>query len=207
MRKTTWPRYKIFIQVYCVCLLCIVLSAIFTILQNKVSYVKSTIDGRYYLVRNLTDKQQAANTLAHLRQNMITLKTELLTHISSKYSSFTPYIQQLNTRMQDTKIMEKLDNDDTTSYSINKGQEIVFCVRSKDPSHPNRIHDVNLVMYVALHEMAHVACPEYGHTELFKKIFEFFTVVATNIRVYKPIHFKETPTEYCGMVINNSITA
>ena len=35
----------------------------------------------------------------------------------------------------------------------------------------NEIHDMNTLIYVVIHEMAHVACPEYGHTKLFKEIF------------------------------------
>ena len=60
-------------------------------------------------------------------------------------------------------------------------------------------------MYVALHEIAHIACPEYGHTDLFKKIFAFFVLVAMNIGIYKKIDFNYDPVDYCGLTITESI--
>ena len=72
-------------------------------------------------------------------------------------------------------------------------------------SHSNELHDLNLLMYVALHEMAHVGCKEYGHTPLFKKIFAFYTNVAIELNLYKKIYFNSDPMEYCGLIISESI--
>jgi len=80
---------------------------------------------------------------------------------------------------------------------------LVFCLRSKN--NKMKLHDINLMMYVVLHEISHIACPEYGHTDLFKKIFSFLTNVAINIGIYKRIDFKINPSEYCGLTITNSI--
>ena len=60
-------------------------------------------------------------------------------------------------------------------------------------------------MYVAIHEMAHIACPEIGHGELFKKIFRKLAEEAINIGIYKKVNFSEVPTEYCGMILSSSI--
>ena len=64
---------------------------------------------------------------------------------------------------------------------------------------------MNLVMYVVLHEMAHIACPEYGHTQLFKQIFAFFAETAIKINLYEKINFNENPSEYCGLTVTDSI--
>ena len=42
---------------------------------------------------------------------------------------------------------ESTDNSKFTSYSINKGEEIVFCLRS---SKNGELHDINELMYVAI---------------------------------------------------------
>jgi hypothetical protein len=60
-------------------------------------------------------------------------------------------------------------------------------------------------MYVALHEMAHIACPEIGHGELFKKIFNFLTLRAIDIGLYTNDDYAQNPVEYCGMVLSSSI--
>jgi hypothetical protein len=60
-------------------------------------------------------------------------------------------------------------------------------------------------MYVALHEISHIACPEYGHGPLFKKIFGFITQVAIELNIYVHVDFNKSPEEYCGIYITESI--
>jgi hypothetical protein len=60
-------------------------------------------------------------------------------------------------------------------------------------------------MYVVLHELSHVGCPEYGHGALFKKIFAFFAQCGIQCDVYKKVDFKRSPKEYCGLIISESI--
>ncbi len=169
----------------------------------KVELVKSDIDSKYYLVRDSPDKQYASNMLAKITINMNKLSNYLYNN-KSKFTKYEPYVNQLNTKLKNTKIQESTDNGIYTSYSINKGEQIVFCLRSRKDS-TNKLHDLNLLMYVVLHEMAHVACPEYGHTELFKDIFAFLTTEAVNINIYKKIDFKTDNREYCGLTISDSI--
>ena len=61
------------------------------------------------------------------------------------------------------------------------------------------------MMYVALHELAHVGCHEIGHTELFKDIFAFYTREAIKLGIYKYEDYDSNPVEYCGMVLSSSI--
>ena len=60
-------------------------------------------------------------------------------------------------------------------------------------------------MYVAIHEMAHMACPEIGHDDLFKKIFLFLTEEAIHMGLYKKIDYQMYNAEYCGMILSSSI--
>jgi len=170
--------------------------------QNEVSNVPSDVDGHRYLVRNLEDKDKAANMLAKIRKNMMILKDHLVENKDTKYKDMKPYIEQLDRNLKNVVINESGENSSYTSYSVNKGEEIVFCLRSK---RNNKLHDLNLVMYVALHELGHVGCPEYGHTDLFKQIFAFFTEVAMEIGLYEKIYFNIDPAEYCGITITESI--
>jgi hypothetical protein len=169
---------------------------------DDVTYVKSDIDNKYYLVRRLQDKQMASNLLAKIKENMITL-TMYLTNNKNKYPEQKQYIEQLDDKIHNSIITESSENNVYTSYSVNKGEQIVFCLRSRKEK--NQLHDINLLMYVVLHEMAHVACPEYGHTNLFKNIFAFFTTIAIEQKLYTKINFREHPLEYCGISITDSI--
>jgi predicted metal-dependent hydrolase len=171
--------------------------------QNNVTYVQSDIDNNYYLVRDLADKQHASNLLAKIKQNIETLTKHVYENKDSKYAEYKPYIEQLSQRIQNVIILESSGDGVYTSYSVNKGEQIVFCLRSRKIK--NQLHKLNLLMYVVIHEMAHVACPEYGHTALFKKIFAFLAQVATEIGIYEKIDFSKNPEEYCGLMLTDSI--
>lgn len=169
-----------------------------------VAFIKSDIDNEYYLVRDLTDKQQASNLLAKIKQNIIILTKYLYDKRNDKMSlEYKPYIDQLERRIKNVIVLESAEDSVNTSYSVNKGEQIVFCLRSRKIK--NQLHKLNLLMYVVIHEMAHVACPEYGHTDLFKKIFAFMTKIAIEIKLYDKIDFSHDPMEYCGLLITDSI--
>jgi hypothetical protein len=192
------------IEYLCIILMCIIFLIIFLYLRreyNDIIYVKSDIDNQIYLVRNLPDKQQSANLLANIKRNINELSKYLYNN-RDEFDEYKLYIEQLDKNIKNMILMESSENSIYTSYSINKGEEIVFCLRTRTN---NKIHDFNLIMYVVLHEMAHVACPEYGHGELFKKIFAFLTIHAINIKLYKKIDFSNDPQEYCGMMVTDSI--
>lgn len=172
---------------------------------KDMTYVKSNIDGSYYLVRSAHDKQQAANVLARLRNNVLILADHLYKNRNLKENAeYIQYIDRLYDRANDIIIIESSQDSIYTSYSINKGEQIVFCLRSR--KNANMLHDINLMMYVVLHEISHVACPVYdNHGPLFKKIFAFITNNAIQIGLYTKLNFSSQPEEYCGLMITDSI--
>jgi hypothetical protein len=167
-------------------------------LSNSV-YVKSKIDEQFYLVRDLPDKQEVADTLAYLKTNV----NKLIEYMGHKSDEFSPYIKVLQNKFNNALITENINDAMYTSYSVNKGDQLVFCVRSRKEK--GKKHDINLMMYVVLHEISHIACPDYGHDDLFKKIFKYITQSAIDINIYSPIDFKNYNKEYCGMYITDSI--
>jgi hypothetical protein len=158
----------------------------------------STVDNKEYLVRNSEDKSKAANTLAIIKENIKKLVTHLKNTIN-QHNGEKEYINNLVNRTKEINIMETPADEKNTSYTINKGEKIVICLRSK---FLNEIHDINTIMYVVIHELAHVACPEFGHTPLFKKIFIFLLKESYKINIYIPIDYRKKPQDYCGMTIN-----
>ena len=168
-------------------------------------YVKSDIDDNYYLVRDLSDKQEASNTLAKIRQNILLLSETLYQSINDKENiNYKEYITILYNKAPNIVLVESTQDSVYTSYSVHKGEQIVFCLRSRKL--PNNLHDINLMMYVVLHEISHVACPIYdNHGPLFKEIFTFITNSAIKMNIYKKIDFKKQPEDYCGLLITESI--
>jgi predicted metal-dependent hydrolase len=165
-------------------------------------YVKSNIDEQFYLVRDLPDKQMVANSIAYIKLQIQKLIEHMLKNSPKEY---IPHIENLNKKFNSVIISENIYDFYYTSYSVNKGEQLVFCMRSRKNNENDKQHNINLMMYVVLHEISHIACPEYGHTKLFKDIFKHITESAIEIGIYTPIDFKNVPTEYCGMMITDSI--
>jgi len=156
-----------------------------------------------YMVYNDMNKKKSANLLAELTDRMYKLKNYLVEN-KSQFTDHIKYIELLeqNFTTERTSIYENRTDSSLTSYSINKGEELAFCLKSKKT---NEYHDINLLMYVALHEMAHMACPEIGHGELFKNIFHFLTTISIKIDLYKKTNYNDNPVEFCGMTLSSSI--
>lgn len=165
-------------------------------------YVKSNIDEQFYLVRDLPDKQMVANSIAYIKLQIQKLIEHMLKNSPKEY---IPHIENLNKKFNSVIISENIYDFYYTSYSVNKGEQLVFCMRSRKNNENDKQHNINLMMYVVLHEISHIACPEFGHTKLFKDIFKHITESAIEIGIYTPIDFKNVPTEYCGMMITDSI--
>lgn len=91
--------------------------------------------------------------------------------------------------------------NDSTSYSINKGEELVFCIRDKIN---NSIHDINTLMFVAIHELAHIITDELQHTDKFWKNMKSLLKRAEIMGLYHNVDYNMNPVEYCGMTINSS---
>lgn len=77
------------------------------------------------------------------------------------------------------------------SYTINK-QKIYLCLKDEN----SQYYDFNMLIYVAIHELAHVKCPEIGHTELFYQIFDKLLKKAAQLNIYDPN--KPIIKNYCG---------
>mgnify|MGYP001315487753 CR=1 FL=1 len=67
------------------------------------------------------------------------------------------------------------------SYTINK-QKVYLCLKDEN----NNYYEDNMLIYVALHELAHVLCDEIGHTDKFKRIFEDLLLKGEEIKIYNP---------------------
>ena len=186
-------------------LICIVIIFIYFFLfinRKNLVYVE-TNSGTKFLVHKDNLKNEKANLLGKIVENMFILKNHMIKNINN-FTSFEPYIEQLKNNLSETNtvVYETDPSSQLTSYSVNKGEELSFCLKSKKT---NQLHDLNLLMYVAIHEMAHIACPEIGHGKLFQKIFKKLAEEAVKINIYKKVNYSDNPVEYCGMILSSSI--
>lgn len=159
----------------------------------------STLDGRAYRVQDLADKQDAANRLSEIRTGLDKILHE---YRQPEYFHDEP-TQLLVQRLKIDNLMENDVASQYTSYSENKGERIVLCLRDKTTA-PYPLVDVNTVMFVTLHEMAHLMTVSSGHTQEFWTNFRRLLQDAMKAGVYTQVNYSRSPVEYCGMMITDS---
>lgn len=175
------------------------ISILFIHFENKrsdVNYVTSKVDNRKYLVQNHYDKQQAADNLAMIRKNLIKLVQEL-----KKKNKGNVDIERMVNNFNPDNISESTKDNKYTSYSVNKGEKIVFCLRSRDEK--NNLVKLNIMMFVALHELAHTMTKSIGHTPEFWNNFRVLLRNARKLGIYERVDYDKKPVDYCGTKITN----
>jgi hypothetical protein len=161
--------------------------------------VRSRRDGNVYSVQDLPDKQEAADKMAEIHENLVKL---IDNYKSDPASMADPRVKVMIERFDPENMVENDVNDDSTSYSENKGQKIVICLREKSEGYP--FVDNNTIMFVILHEMAHLMTTTIGHTPEFWANFRRILQDAVKVGIYQPVNYAHSPTPYCGMTITDS---
>ena len=164
---------------------------------SELTYVQSDVDGEQYLVRNREDKKEAANILANIKKNL----AKIVAYCKENNIS-DPKVKRLVKKFKPNNISESIPNSGYTSYSVNKGEKIVFCIRSKDEE--QKLVDLNTMMFVAIHELAHVMTKSIGHTPEFWSNMRYLLKKGIKIGVYKKVNYKDNPVPYCGTSITDS---
>ena len=183
-------------------LICITIFYVY--LENKavdVTYVKT--HNVEFLVRNLPDKEEAALLLSKIRERLL----QLVDHSTSKKKledkdkDHVNALKRLKDNFKPNNITESSPGNKYTSYSINKGEKIVFCLRSKET---NKLVDINTMMFVAIHELAHLMTKSIGHTTEFWDNMRFLLKEGIKLKVYEKQDFNKVPVEYCGTQITDT---
>lgn len=188
--------------------------------NTEVTMVRSQVDGREYVVQNKPDKQAAADTLAKVRQRMIKLVEYVkqnngqlgggtkgvdekeIKNDEQKFGRYDERVKRLAVRFNPDRISEGNEDVRYTTYTLNKGEKIVFCLRARGED--DRVHDLSLMTFVAIHELAHVASVTEHHTPEFHSNFAWLLRHAIDCGVYRYEDFKAQPRRYCGIDVTDT---
>ena len=160
--------------------------------------IVSTIDGKKYCVRERNNIQNASNLLARTTEKL----EYLVENVGQRYPD-RENVKKLVNNFNPTTIKETLPTSEYTAYSENKGEKIAFCLNKKKSDNNNLI-DSNTLMFVAIHEIAHIMTTSIGHTEEFWNNFKFLLENAVELKIYTPVDYKKEPEGYCGMDITDN---
>jgi len=168
--------------------------------QFPSTYVTSTVDGKKYKVRDMPDKQEAANLMAHIRARLV----KLCDSLEKKYPD-KPQVKQMvrNFRSDPSRFMEATPDEEHTSSTINKGESIHMCLRERDGVNESLVNE-NVMLFVAIHELGHVCTESVGHGPDFWNNFGWLLKEAEALGLYKYTDFSAHPVSYCGVYITDS---
>ena len=160
--------------------------------------IVSTVDGIKYCVRERNQIQKASNLLATTTEKL----GYLVENVGQRYPD-RENVKKLVKNFNPTTVKETLPTSEFTAYSENKGEKIAFCLNKKKHNNDNLI-DSNTLMFVAIHEIAHIMTTSVGHTEEFWNNFKFLLENAVELKLYTPVDYKKEPEGYCGMDITDN---
>jgi len=160
--------------------------------------IVSDVDGNKYCVREREKLQTAADLLASVTEKC----KELVKYVGEKYPD-EENVKRLVKGYNPQKVMETLPTSSYTAYSENKGEKLAFCLNKKKEDNDNLI-DEHTLMFVAIHELSHVATESIGHKPEFWDNFKFLLENAKEAGIHDPVNYQKEPREYCGMNINDN---
>jgi hypothetical protein len=168
--------------------------------------VCNKIDGRCYsIVGKYENMEGASDLLAYLNN----FSLEVMRWLRNKYvfndpvqPARTELVKFLLSNYNPDGIIENAPvNDINTSYVDDKGKVFAICLREKE-SGKNNFHNRQILEFVVLHEMTHMATYSYGHEVDFWTNFKFLLQEAKEAGLHDPIDYKYAPVVYCSLTVD-----
>ena len=173
-------------------------------IKGDMVYVKLP-NGRSFLVRNINEpgknKEMAAKILNDILDKLLVIKKEFETN--KKYNKH-PAVKRLTKKFKANSITESLPESEYTSYSLNKGEKISMCIRYKKGPNKDKFINENTIVFVAIHELAHVMTKSIGHKDDFWQNMRIILCVAQEKGIYNRENYSDNNKEYCGTKITST---
>lgn len=168
-------------------------------IQNSSTNIKVyTKSGKYYYVNDIDSidlQQNKAQILDKLNKDisvlLVKLKQENLhkkPNVSKLFTNWSGFIEELN----------EIESKTSFAYNINKGEQIAVCLTNKQTG---KLNEYNDVLYVILHELAHVMTQKYDHNKEFWDNFDFLVEFANKHNIYNKIDYSKNPKSFCNSTI------
>ncbi len=178
-------------------LLCWCLGILSNIIPEPLEMRRSEITGRKYGVQEtLSNADNTADILARLDMFIKNFVDYLVKNVPND-----PRSMRLKQQLRLLRIEESPFEGNISSFTRNKGELMSLCVRSKPDSN---FHDYQTLLFVVIHELAHVASLARGHGPEFVNNFKWLLSQAAESGMYIPTDYRKNPISYCGIEVTNN---
>jgi hypothetical protein len=143
--------------------------------------------------------KEAALLLSHLEQRYLSAGSDRLDQDARVAAT-----RRLAARFDPGALIENRPGVDGTAFTLDKGLLIAMCLRSPANGELISRSSDEVLTFVFLHEMAHVAAAQIGHGKEFWSTFKWILLEAIECGVYKAVNYSAKPTTYCGALVNHS---
>lgn len=168
-------------------------AAIFNEMDRRINILKKHLDKKYGCVtcpKTINTNEVGKNIGYESKQTIIQFNMyERTKQLVENYNSKSLYEISPNNIMGNT------------SFTENKGRKIVMCLRDKTTE---QVHDINTIMFVALHEITHVMNDRWGHETQFWELFRIILIESVECGIYTPVDYATYPIRYCGITVAQS---
>jgi hypothetical protein len=158
----------------------------------------SGVNGNTFCVRDRNRIQDAADLLAKITNKA----SKLVEYLKNKHPE-NECVHRLVKGFNPDTIKETLPNSKHTAYTENKKQ-MSFCLNVKKNDEEGELIDEHTLMFVTIHEMAHISCKSIGHKSEFWENFRFLLEEAKQAGIHEPVDYSKEPAEYCSQKINDN---
>ena len=166
--------------------------ALYVAWPRRMTWVRSDLTGSRYRVKVGPDAQEVADRLAYME-----LRIKRFLALARDYAPGDRRLLNIARRWNGT--LSETPHDKDVAYSVAK-DAISLCVRSAD----GRLESENTTMFVLVHELAHIATDEYGHSREFWANMRFLLELAEATGAYVYQDFDAQLVSYCGHALASS---
>lgn len=157
----------------------------------------SMLNNNSYEVQDYPDPQGAADLLAKINNNI----SGIIACLIGKYPNDVR-VKRLQSRCKNLVIEEAKHEPNSSTYTINKGELMAICLRKKNDT--KDFYNMDLLLFVIIHELAHVMTVSEGHSQEFMANFKFILHEATRCGLYQPVDYSRNKLDYCGVMVSHN---
>ncbi len=181
---------------------------IFYLIFHK--HFESFSNGNFYTIKRFNNNENAKDLLLEIDKNLL----KLIKVFNTKYNNIhslnicndqklllSNIKKKLNKTYKSNSLQENYPSvvGKDVSYNLDKGNIISICLRHYEE--PDKFHEMNDLIFVAIHELSHSCNKSYGHDKKFWKIFRILLEIAVEYNIYNNINYQIQPNNYCSMKI------